>query len=335
MLIKRLLSKNRHKNSVSIRDFYNKRNKIVIIRNARGLGDILMHRMIFEDFKKNMPDSHITFACPNLYHDAIKDHPFIDAVIDSNNIDKNNYAVSYDTSTCCIKWECANAPNAGMNRADLWAKHCGIELKNHNMHVPFIDDNMLQFGRFQVKQARSMCSVKCDLKAPNVLLSPIAFDIIRTLTDEQIIGTVNYLRKKGCFVYSTHNTKIDLLEHLKVPVLAGFNTHQWMSFIHAADYVVTVDTATFHYAGGIKKPMTAIFTHVDGKFRGKYYEFVLVQKHRDDGNWPCGPCYNHLKCTHKDCVTPNALNIAKPCLTHITVADIQNGIDKMLERWPK
>jgi ADP-heptose:LPS heptosyltransferase len=336
MLIKKKLSKNKTINSVavSLREFYQKRNRVLITRNARGLGDILMHRLIFEDFKRVMPDMHLTFACPRTYFDAIKDHPFIDEVVDSTHVNKNNFLISYDTSNCCIRWECAHAPHASKNRADIWAEHCGVTLTKHNMHVPFITKDMLQFGIFQVRQARGMALKLFKPNSPNILFTPIAFDNMRTLTNDQITGVVKYLKNKGCFVYSTHHVGVPLLEELGVTVFSGYSIPQWFSFIHAADYVVSADTSTFHYAGGIKKPLVGIFTHADGKYRGQYYDFILVQKHRDEGNWPCGPCYNYAMCTH-----PNGkctgFDVPKPCLTELTVKDIIDGIEKMFIKYPK
>lgn len=320
---------------VSLREFYQKRNKVLIIRNARGLGDIFMHRMMFEDFKRVMPDMHLTFACPRNYFDAVKDHPFVDEVVDSTTVNRSNFLVSYDTSSCCVRWENAHAPHADKHRSDIWAEHCGVILTKHNMHVPFISDDLKQFGLFQVRQARSMSPKLYDPKAPNVLFTPIAFDHQRTLTDHQILGIVKYLKDRGCFVYSAHHTKVQFIEDLGVPMLVNFPIPHWLSFIHAADYVVTADTSVFHYAGGIKKPMTAIFTHADGKYRGRYFDFVLVQKHRDNGDWPCGPCYNFAMCTHPMCENRMDVTEPRPCLTELTMKEIIDGMEKMFAKWPR
>jgi hypothetical protein len=95
---------------LNLRDFYAKRNKILIVRSVGGLGDIFMHRMIFEDFKRIMPDAEIHFACPKIYHDALIDHPFIDKVLDSATVDKSDYIISYNTTTACGRYEMKMAP---------------------------------------------------------------------------------------------------------------------------------------------------------------------------------------------------------------------------------
>ena len=73
--------------------------------------------------------------------------------------------------------------------------------------------------------------------------------------------------------------------------------------------------------------MTGIFTFANGKTYGKYYDFILVQKHMDDGNWDCGPCYNYRIC-------PKTQKELKPCLTELTEKEIKEGINKMFKKWP-
>jgi ADP-heptose:LPS heptosyltransferase len=318
---------------LTVRDFYNRRNKIVIIRDSRGIGDILNCRMLFSNFKKLLPDVDITFACARDYLDLLKNHPFLDRAIDCNTVDKNEYAASYDISSCCIKYESSIMGKNVKHRAEIWADHCGVPLVDHDMHLPIISKEEMAKGYLRVKQLRSSATTRENKNGPSVLFSPIAHEQQRSLTMEHIRGTIKLLRQKGLFVYAINHLKTNLYSELDVPLLIGNNYTDWMSCIHAADYVVTVDTSNFHYAGAIKKPMTGIFTHVDGKLRGKFYDFVLVQKHRDNGNWPCGPCYNYFYCTHEDCKDPTSQTDLRPCLTQLTLDEIDEGIEKMLKKW--
>lgn len=332
MLLKKSLKKKIAVRALPLREFYDKRNRVLVVRNARGIGDILMHRMMFEDFQRVMPDIQLVFACPSSYHDIVRDHPFVSEVQDSSRVERGEFMVSYDTSMCCIQHECAS-PVETKHRADVWAEHCGVILGRHNMYMPIISPPQIQAGANRIKQVKTLSGHK-NATSPNVLFTPIAFSALRTLTDEQIVAVVEHLRKKGCFVYSTHTHDVKLLDDLNVPVLCGYNTHEWLSFIYAADYVVTADTSVFHYAGGIGRPMTGIFTHVDGKYRGKYFDFVLVQKHRDNGDWPCGPCYNWGNCTHPKCPSNADDDTPRPCLTELKPSEILEGINKMFAKWP-
>lgn len=333
MLIKKLINKTKP-TPITLKNFYEKRNKILFIRNARGLGDIFMARMLFEDVKILMPDAHITFACSDEYHIAMKNHPFVDEVISCKNIDKSKYNISYDISTCCWQWESAHSPNAGKHRADIWADYCGFNLKNHNMHLPFLSNEILQDGILKIKQLRNTSRKNFDINSPTVLFCPIAFERMRTLLPHQIKGVIDYFRRKNIFVFNTHHSVIPFLEELEVPMITGNNTENWLSLVHASDYVVTVDTSVFHYAGGIKKPMTGIFTHVDGKYRGQYFDFTLVQKHRENGNWQCGPCYNYSSCSNPRCTVKGFDDVPRPCVTELTVDEIICGLEKMFQKCP-
>ena len=129
------------KRVLSLVDFYEKRNKILINRSVGGLGDVLMNRMMFEDIKLLMPDCEIHYACPIQYHDAVRDHPYIDKLLDPAHVDRKDYIAYYNTTTACGRTEMQFAPlSAPNNRSDIWASHCGFELTRHNMHFQITDE---------------------------------------------------------------------------------------------------------------------------------------------------------------------------------------------------
>lgn len=329
MLVKTSLKKRaKAPKTLSLREFHQKRNEVLIIRNRRGLGDILMSRMMFEDFHRVMPDIKLVFACPSEYHDIVKTHPFVHEVKDSEKINKSDYLMSYDITDVDIRWESFNAPNSGKHRADIWAEHCGVKLIKHDMHVPIVPEKYMKEAERWMVEIKQFCSNK-----PVVLFCPKAYDKLRSLQDHQMEEVFKYMRDKGLYVIASNNEPIPALENLGCPVLCQMNKWEWLSLIHNVDYVVTVDTSSFHYAGAIKKPMVGIFTHVDGKYRGKYFDFILVQKHRDNGDWPCGPCYDYSKCSHPNC-TGRDYFTAKPCVTELSAEEIIEGVEKMLLKWP-
>lgn len=318
---------------LSVRDFYNRKNKIVIVRESRGIGDILTARMLFSNFKRLMPEVEITFACDDYYFDLLANHPFLDKVVSFRDLNLNEYAASYDISTCCIRYESATMGKNTKHRAEIWADHCGVPLTDTTMYLPIISENMIAGGIDKIKQLRKEAYRRDNKDGPSVLFSPLAHEFHRSLTADQIKDTIRMLRRKGFFVFTTHQIETNLHNEIDIPLLVGNTFYEWMSYVHAADYVVSADTSTFHYAGGIKKPLTGIFTHVDGKLRGKFYDFILVQKHRDDGNWPCGPCYNYFYCTNESCKDPRSPTELRPCLTQLTKEEIESGVDKMLAKW--
>lgn len=306
--------------TLNLREFYEKRNKVLILRAVGGLGDILMHRMMFEDFKRLNPEAEIHFACPPRYHDAVADHPFVDKLLDSNEVKRHDYLVSYTTTTACGRYEMGIAPYSGKHRSDIWANHCGVELTKHKMHFVLSDEEKA-LGKKLIEDSR-------DRSGPSIALCPVSAMHNKNLMDHHMVGVVEELRSRGMYVFGLHNTPVHTLLKEDVPMIQGLKIRPWMSVINQVDYIISVDTAHFHCAGGMGKPLTGIFTFADGLVYGRYFNCEIVQKHRDrDPEWTCGPCYNWGACT-KTKENP------KPCLTEITVGDIMEKVEVMLEKCP-
>jgi len=352
---KRMISRLKRKNKPAIKpkiftlkNFWENRDKILIIRAVGGLGDILMHRMIFEDFKRILPTAEIHFACPRRYHAAVDDHPFIDVLLDSDQLDKSDlidaivnkdshkekelrshgsflrqdYIISYNTTTICGRSEVGWAPFSKLHRSDIWANHCGVELTKHNMYLkPDLEHK---------QKAKELIEKHRTNSGPAIAFCPISAMVGKNLEGGQITETVKGLQKMGFYVYGVHNGAIPELEKMNVPILCQTSLKTWISIIDQSDYILGVDSAAIHCAGGLGKPMVGVFSWADGEVYLKYYENkVLVQKHRNtDPTWTCGPCYNW------GCCTMQKHGHRKPCITEMTPAMILQGVTKMVEKYP-
>jgi ADP-heptose:LPS heptosyltransferase len=82
----------------------------------------------------------------------------------------------------------------------------------------------------------------------------------KNLLDHQLMGLIEHLQKLECCPMGIHSYPIMPLVKRNLPSIHSLNIRQWMAVLHAADYVVSVDTAAFHCAGGMGKPLTGIFT---------------------------------------------------------------------------
>jgi hypothetical protein len=289
----------------SLREIYEKRKKILIKRDVGGLGDILMHRMIFEDFKILMPDACLTFACPAMYHPAVWDHPFIDKVVDCREVE--DHIIAYNTSSICGRYELQTAPHCDKHRGDIWAEYCGVNLTRHNMHIRLTEEE-IAFGS-KYKDA--------------VIVTPISAMLNKNLEPSQINPVIEKLGE----VYTLHTCE---LPEFGVPTITGLSIREWMSVIHGCKHLISVDTAAFHCRGGMGKSAVGIFGWADSKVYAKYYPRVeLVQRHREDEDWPCGPCYNFVQCPK----CPQEV-VRKPCITSITPEMILEKFQNLVDKYP-
>jgi len=300
---------------ISLKNFYQKRNQVLIWHEKGGLGDVLMQRMLIQDFKELCPESELIFACLPEYFEAIQDHPHINQIIDSRKINIKNYCFFYNTCVSITdRYENNNSP-CPEHRSDIWAKYCGFKLKNHDMCFNIPQENI------QLKREKLQSFKK---EKPIILLAPVSKMATKTLLPFQIRAIVD--ATKDYNVIGIHNKEIPELKKLGVPVIHDCSIKDWIEYIAASDYIISVDTAAFHAAGGLKKPLLGIFTFADGKAYGKYFDFILVQKHRDSGDWECGPCFKFASCE-------KSKKTLKPCLTELSEDEICIGIKKMLIKW--
>lgn len=277
-----------------------------------------MHRMVFEDFKNIVPDAEFIFACLPEYMDAASDHPYISEVIDSRTVNPQDYVAVYNTCvTIADRYEHMRAPFCLDHRSDIWAKYCGVELTKHDMHFR-LDPNILQRVRTNLKQ------YKQEGKAL-IGFAPVSKMITKTLLPHQIEAIAEATKDHVLLAY--HKEELEGLKKLGIKTISKISLRELACYFQEMDYIIAVDTAAFHLAGGLKKPLMGIFTFADGKAYGKHFDFILVQKHRDDGNWDCGPCFKYGDC-------PKCRKPQKPCLTELSKEELQEGVCKMFERWP-
>lgn len=309
---------NRKNTWQSIDEYKAKSKKILFYRGIGGLGDVLMHRMMFYDIKKTLPNIEIHFAVPEEYIPAVSDHPYIDEVVDFLKVNTEDYLCWYNTTSACGRYECYKAPKSDKHRSDIWANHCGIYLTDHKGYFKFSEEETLFAKEFY--KARKNCCLFCPISAQHT----------KNFNVRQTSEGIEEIRKNGAepivLLSKAPEFRIDC------ELVTGLTIRQWMAVVSQAPWVVTVDTAMFHMAGMTNRPLTGIFTWADGKIYGKYYDFTLIQKHRDNGDWDCGPCYIHPMCSK---LPPGVSNLGrKPCLDLIDRDMLSKGIGTMFRKNP-
>lgn len=307
------LVRKREKKPVTLRQFWDRRNKVMIRRRIGGLGDIIMHRMIFADFRRIFPEIDLTFTCPKEYVEIIEDHPHLNDVYDYTFSKTEDYGIVYDTTTRCRVYEAIVRP-CPVHRSDIWAGSCGVTLQSHEMHIHVTDS--------YIKEARKLIGDKKSVLFVPFTNNGFEKNLLHWQAKEVILG----LQSRGYTVVGLHAEQPALFDEMGCVSIVTRCLKTFRAVIAAVDYVVTIDTAAFHLAGGMKKPMVGIFSWTDGKVYGKYYDFTLVQKHRDhEAGW-CGPCACWMTCPKVPYTT------VKPCVSELNPQEILNGFDLLTGR---
>lgn len=315
---------------VTLKEHYERRNKILIKRTCGGFGDVLMCRMLFEDFAKAFPGAEITFTCPHNFIEMAKNHPFAKS-LSLKQIDdallENQYGAIYDISTACRVYETRWGPKNTFNRSDIWAAHCGITLEKHEMYLT-PDPEMMKICRaaleFHNKECKPRVLVVTQSTHHGLRGTEDEFGIGKSINPNQLAGIIHGLRERGYWPYTVHSERRADYEQLGVEQFTGIATQAWIAMFALADYVITIDTAGLHIAGGLKKPTVAIFTFTNNlPYTRHYPNMEPVQ-----GPCPYGfpGCFtSHLHCKKKK-------KEPYPCQAGIKPDDILSAFDRLTHR---
>lgn len=307
------------KTPISLKEHFLRRNKIAIKRRCGGVGDIVMTRMMFQDMAEKFPELNVTFSCPQPYIQFAENHPYV-KTISLESLKDSDYGIVYDITTTCRSHEMKYKINNKDHRSDIWAKSCGLTLSKHNA---FLQPN----ENLKEKYKTIFNNINPESK-PVVLFVPFAatnsdFGLSKSLTEYQISDLKEKLQ--DYFVFTINKNHHPLFDELNIHQFNSLDAEQWLALVDISDYVISVDTGTFHIAGCLKKPLIGIFAFTNGKVYGKYYQFELVQKHKDNGNWDCGPCYCASQCM-------KSKTIPKPCMTELSVDEIMYSFKKLTNK---
>lgn len=305
--------------NISIKHFDQIKNKICIVRNCGGLGDIINMRMIFSDIKNKYPKFKITWAVPNNYFPAAEQHPYVDEVISNSEVDQRNYLQTYNLTNVCTRYEWARNKTNDKNRADIWANHIGIDLENYQTYMPFYPKEKEQV-KTKLKQ------IGWDGAKKVLILAPKSAIAVKNLTYEQVAIIKGFA--SNFFITVLHHHPILEFLNLKLPMLCGLNLKEALAAVELSDVVVSTDTGLMHVSGAYGKPTLAIFSYTSGSNIAKHYDKVCVVqgKYIHQGEF-CGPCNNFTNCTVDN------HSQTKPCLTSVDQKMLEIAWQKTLEKY--
>jgi len=311
----RLLKVKKNTSECSIEKYKEIKNKVLILRESGGFGDILNMRMIFQDLKQTYAEFEFDWALPSGYFPAAQGVPYVRKLVPVNNFSYNDYISVYNMTYSCGRYEWKNKKSTSMNRADVWAESIGAKLTNHNMFMP---DYSKHFNKLE----SYLKNIGWDSNKRIIAFAPFSAIDAKNMTFQQIKFIKDMT--KDFFLVAIHNQPSLELAELKIPCMNYLTLEESMSFIQLSDYVISTDTGHVHCAGGYGKPTLGMFCYTDGNLICKYYKSVFVVQKFDRMNEDhCGPCYNIPNC-------PKSKEKQKPCRTEINLDNIKSAWEKVL-----
>jgi ADP-heptose:LPS heptosyltransferase len=284
---------------------------ICVYRGCGGYGDIINMRMIFQDIKKYYKEYSIDWCLPHSYFDAAQSHPFVDNIIGLQDYNKSKYKFVFDLTTACTNYEWKKNIKNDKNRADIWAIHAGVRLSDSSTFMPVYKD---LFDSIIV----DLINLGWDKKKKIVVLCPYSATEAKNMTSSQILFIKDMV--KDYFLVSLHNKQSEFLYKNKIPCISNYTIKKSMSLIYISNFVISTDTGHLHCSGAYNKPSLGLFCYTNGNLICKYYKSVVPVQIE---NLDCGPCYLYTSCVKSQ-------NIVKPCRTNISLDQIKNSWQKLL-----
>jgi len=314
----KLITLKKNKTELEFNKFNQIKNKILILRDSGGYGDILNMRMIFEDLKNKYPEFEFDWALPHGYFPAAAQHPYVKNLIPHNQINFENYLAVYNLTYSCTKYEWSKKKQTDKNRADIWAEYMGSKLLNHNMFMPNYKENY-------TKIIEILKSKGWDGHKKLVCFTPHSAIGAKNLLFFQMKSVQEMTQE--FFLIGHHNVPILELNQLQIPQICNLNLQESMSLINFCNLIVSTDTGHLHCAGGYGIPTLGIFSYTSGYEICKYYsKCIVVQKYNANNIEDCGPCFNYNNC-------PRTTDTIKPCLEEISPEMIKKGWKKLLDSY--
>lgn len=287
--------------------------KLLVIRKLGGLGDVLMISALFPDLFEQFPEIDVTFAVPSSYLELFEGHgtklkiishsqvygpveghvgpesPYHKAGIQAWTLDE--FDVIEDISFPCYHWEKlmkkyrAIYGETGLrwrNRMDRWSRWMGFELKNPR--------TIIRLRGEEIDEARRRMHGQTSNGKPVVVWSPISAKSSRSYPWWREVRSK--LEADGYNVWYLHNHEMG-----EGKTMANLTLREYGATVAAADIVLTMDTATFHWGGLLGKKTIGLFNLLLGESHAKFYPGVvtmqfcdtpcIAQRYDQTGKHPC------------------------------------------------
>jgi len=302
-------------------------NRILVKRSIGGIGDILMHRMIFEDLYNALYEDRkacIDMAVQPHFIQLLVDHPYINKVWDITKVEESKYLYVADTTNVAgtyefhhITHDFSKTPWVSLHRSDIWAeKAIGIQLQHHEGHINFFDDEKKEQKIWKKKNIGDLLSLGLTTKT-----AARHKDWSIEKWQKLIEAINNEYSNIKIFIFGA--SKIDLRGATFVET---DTLRKWMYLVALMDFIITPATSLYCLANLLHKPTVAIFGNEDLRIFGKYFpESISIQRRRDTN----GEKWSHCPCWRSDVCAYGYEDGVPKCLRDIGVTEVMEAFRKL------
>jgi ADP-heptose:LPS heptosyltransferase len=271
---------------------------ICIIR-GEGIGDVLMTTPTVEALKNTFPEkANITYTTNTRYLDGglvkvLKYNPFVDRVIDRNEVDESDYDLVINLHCPCVGYE--KRENLPINRIDLFAAHAGVKLENK---VPryYIQTSEIEWGNTFFSKNKIKSTDK------TILVHIFTTTTRRNLNSGVFKSALMDLSRKGYkLIILSHSTDYPsdvLFSNIPNSVyIKDEDIRNIASIMVKSDLLLCPDSCMLHLAGALSVPTVSIFGHTDPRARINYYSNTVAIWGAE--RMSCKNCWS-LPCPNKE-----------------------------------
>lgn len=173
------------------------------------------------------------------------------------------------------------------------------------------------------------------LRKQNIVISPAGTFQSRTYPLHNLIELIKQLDDNNKHVILVHNNPISFeheQEYDLTNLTGQLSIRQLMAIIHEANATITVDTATMHIAGALKKPFVLLVSTIPSEWVLKYYPTGVSIK----SDMECSPCkekYSYPGCSKVNYLSSKFAKPYMPCMNALKPENIITKLEEVLTRW--
>ncbi len=257
---------------------------ILVRRETKGIGDLLMASTGIEALKTKYPDKKIHVAVDKTLFPVIEKNPHIDEIIDATSaINYKRYFAAIDISYPCARYETARLSNnrpVEKSRVEVFAEALGTR--------NLITDLLPKFyigEEDEIWAKEFLQNLHLDNK-PKIAVAFKSAETYRNWPEENQKQLIDLIKDQYNVIILHHSRETFFKDTIDA---CGLKLRQSAGILKQCDGLITVDSGPLHMAAAFNIPTIALFGPIDYKARCKGYKNTTVVT----SNLDCIPCWRN------------------------------------------